>query len=569
MSLAEGRAEKNRSLLVLAGKSVGAMLADLPVLHSWTLLLAATADELLELAASHPVDAALIVCDSNATPGLETLARLRRQQHFLPIIIAGAELPEVMADPRLTILSDPLDPATLAATLEQVSRGQTPYQKLVEGEDQARRHLEDLLLIRQAAEAIHSSPDLNSYLELLVERIMAAVGVRHCSLMLCEQDSRLRIAAARGLAPEVIASTRVAAGEGIAGQVLASGEPLLIADLDADRRFDRSRGFDHYLTNSLLSVPLSFRGRTYGVLNVNNKKDGTPFSSTDLHLLSGVAHQAMLAMENFRLVADLQASRRELERSNERLQQQLDNRSRLVCNLSHELKTPLTSVLGYVELSLNHFEQLEAAELQAYLTRVQDEGLQMNRLINGMLTLFSLESGADSWCWQTVELAACLHEELDRRGDDIRRLDLQLECIIESELPALHTDIQRLEQLLAALLDNAIKFSCPGGLLRVELRAGDAPQALLLSLVNEGPSIPAEAAETIFDQYTQLGDPRSAKPSGVGVGLAICRTIVERLAGCISLEPYEGKGTRVLVSLPNHKPEDYDDQTTASPDAGL
>lgn len=425
------------------------------------------------------------------------------------------------------------------------------YRALVSGEAEARGHLEDLLLMRHAAEAAHSSPDLASYLDALVERIMAAVGVRHCSLMLCDDTGWLRIAAARGLPSEVIAETRLAPGEGIAGHVLATGEPLLIPDLDADERFGSRNDFDHYLSRSLLSVPLVCRGQVRGVLNVTNKQDDAPFGSIDLHLLNGVAHQAMLALENFRLVAELQQSRTELERSNVRLQQLLRGRSRLVCNLSHELKTPLTSVLGYVDLALNHFDQLDAEELRAYLQRVHGEGLQMKQLINDMLTLFSLESGFGRWEEQLVDVAGMLAGELRRRRDDIERMRLRLEYHRPAELPEVPADPDRLRYLLAALVDNAIKFNCPGGLLEVRLRPLEG--GLELHVFNQGTRVPPEAADVIFEQYTQLGDITSGKPPGVGIGLAICRAIVDRLGGSIQLVPRGDDGTGVVVRFPRQE----------------
>jgi len=428
--------------------------------------------------------------------------------------------------------------------------GRTP---LVAAGGEARRHLEGLLLIQQVAEAVHTSASLGDYLDVLIERIMAAVGVRHCSLMLRGGDGRLFIAAARGLSADVIAETRIAPGEGIAGQVLASGEPLLIPDLDADPRFDRNRGFDHYLCNSLLSVPLKCRGEVRGVLNVNDKEDGSPFGDRDLHLLSGVAHLATLALENLRLVTDLQGSRQQLENSNRQLQELLQGRSRLVCNLSHELKTPLASVLGYVDLTLNHFEQLDPEEVRVYLERVQEEGLQMKRLINGMLTLFSLESGAGRWQWQRLSPAELLSAELERRKEDIANRELRIDARLAETLPEIEGDRDRFRQMLAALLDNAIKFNRPGGRLQIDLQG--LGNELELRIFNEGVCVPAEAAETIFEQYIQLGAVESGKPAGVGIGLAICRAIVDRLGGKIRLEPGIEEGTCVVALLPINRPE--------------
>lgn len=551
-------AEDGKVLLVAAGDAVLRVFAARPEFHPWRLLQAECGEQLLELLQGEAVDVTLV--DVDRPGGAEVAALLRRQHPELPLIITGSAATR-SSEPGGIYLPSPLEPAALLAALEELSVPTLAFHRLVASEGLARDHLEDLLLIRQVSEAVHTSKNLPAFLEELVSRIMVAVGVRHCSLMLCRADGKMEIAAARGLPEEVVASTLIAPGEGVAGQVLASGEPLLIADLETSDRFDLVSEVDRYLTSSLLSVPLVSRGQVHGVLNVNNKQTGAAFSAIDLHLLSGVAHQAMLAIENFRLVAELQQSGQDLERSNQRLQQLLQGRSRLVCNLSHELKTPLTSVLGYVDLVLSHFEELDTGELLAYLQRVQDESLQMKKLINGMLTLFSLESGAGGWVWETLDPAAALREQLSLRQSDIAELGLQLEVQIEATVACLQADRKRLNDLLAALLDNGIKFNCSGGRLFVSLCNADSGglPGVEFRIFNEGTSVPPEAAEQIFDQYTQLGGIESGKPTGIGVGLAICRSIVDHFSGHISLLPSAADGTMVAIWLPIENSEAHNE----------
>lgn len=244
--------------------------------------------------------------------------------------------------------------------------------------------LTDLLLVQQVFESLDDSQGRQEFLDVLVQRIVQLGNIQLCSLMLVDWKGQLVIAAASGLPETVVEKTRVAPGAGVAGHVFASGQSLLVDDINQDPRFSASPGRDNYHTRSLLSVPLICRGKKLGVLNVNNKHDGQPFCEADRFLLTGIAQHAALAIENFDLINTLQGQTRDLAQAHGELQRFSQGRTRLVCNLSHELKTPLTSVLGNLDLVLGHLEQVDLDELRAYLVRARDEGLHMKALINGM-----------------------------------------------------------------------------------------------------------------------------------------------------------------------------------------
>lgn len=434
--------------------------------------------------------------------------------------------------------------------------GATPASRLEElfaAEASARQRFEDLLLIQQVLDRLGDGADQQQLFEALVEQVASLLQVQICSLMLADEGGELAIVAACGLPGEVVSGTRVASGEGVAGFVFGRGEALLVADIDRDERFAPNPGEDRYRTRSLLSVPLQLRGRVSGVLNVNNRNDGRAFDGADLHLLTGVAHQVALAIENFRLVRELRRQAQDLEAANRDLQQLHQARSRLVCNLSHELKTPLTSVLGYLELVLNHFEQVDLAELHSYLELSRDQGMRMKELINAMLTLFSLDSGGGRWEPVSLTLEGFVEEALAEFAESIAAAGLQVVTELPPTTAWLCGDRDKLGYLVRALVDNAIKFNRPGG--RLEVRVGSHREQdrdwWELRVANEGGTVPVEAAEAIFDQYTQLGDQSSGKPAGVGIGLSICRAIVARLGGRIALDTSRTcEGTSIIALLP-------------------
>jgi len=442
------------------------------------------------------------------------------------------------------------------------SAGISPAGRLEElfaAEASARQRFEDLLLIQQVLDRLGEGADQAQLFETLVEQVASLLQVQICSLMLADDQERLTIAAACGLPEEVVSQARVTSGEGVAGYVFHRGEALLVENIDRDGRFDPNPGEQRYRTRSLLSVPLKLQGRVSGVLNINNRRDGRAFDAADLHLLTGVAHQVALAIENFRLVRELRCQAGALKLANRDLQQLHQGRSRLVCNLSHELKTPLASVLGYIELVLNHFDQVDLTELRSYLEQSRAQGLRMRDLINAMLTLFSLDSGSGRWEPVPLRLQELLGAALQGQAAAIDARGLQLLQRLPQAPVLLVADRDKMCYLIEALIDNAVKFNRPGGRLEIDLAPcrREAADWWELRVANDGGTVPVEAAEAIFEQYNQLGDQLSGKPPGVGIGLSICRAIITRLGGRIWLDTSRSSpGTTIIALLPAALPED-------------
>jgi signal transduction histidine kinase len=532
------------------------LLLDLLQSRGFTVLEAACGQEVIDLINRQEIDALLSDIEMPGMNGPELLRRVKRQQPDVPVIMISSHhdfqaAREVLRDGALEYLTKPIVEAELYAAIDRALDLRQQTRKRQATEHQAQRRLSDLVLLRDLGDTANSSDNLQRLVDKVLDSIWGAVEVEIASLMLLEQDGLLHIRAARGLPAEVIQTTRIAPGQGVAGYVLAQGEPVLIDDLERDGRFLPAQGAHRYKTSSLLSVPLRSRDRVIGVINVNNKTSGETFTAVDQALLTTIANQTALAIENFELVSSLRQKARELEQANQSLQQQQQARSRLVCNLSHELKTPLTSVLGYVDLALNFFEQMEPEALRDYLQQVHAQGSHMARLVEGMLTLFTLDAGGGSWQPEELSLPQVLGQCLTERQADCEAAALRLE-LSNNPQPAVYADRELLGALLAALLDNAIKFNRPQGRLelRSQLQNHGGLDYVYLQIHNDGTGIPPEAQRSIFEQYVQLGEINTAKPEGVGIGLALSQAILQRLHGQIFLEPAGDEGATFGLLLP-------------------
>lgn len=501
----------------------------------------------------------MVICDlvADGCPGLEALRQIRRVHPQLPLI---AVLPEQDFTLVLSafrngvndVLIHPLGRDELFNARNRILSREKTDAQLARTQQSAKRSLDDLILLKAIGETTRSTKDQQKLLDRIVDLIQSALDVDIVSLMLVDDEDSLKIRSSRGLPDGVRQNVTIASGEGVSGYVMEHGEPVLIDDLSTDGRFPPRDGVVRYRTGSLLSVPIRYQRRVMGVLNVNNKRNGEAFTGVDQELLLMIAHQTALAIENMKLVGYLRAKNLEIERTHTDLMKLHQDRTRFVCNLSHELKTPLTSVLGFSDLLLNFFDQIETPKLREYIARIYAEGKHLEHLLTGMLQLFSLDSGSEKWHWQSLSLRECFASVLREYEIKIVEMDLDLQVLLAEDLMPVWGDQDKLELLLDALVDNAIKFNRQGG--RLSISAGNltlhGQPAVFLQIANQGQSVPRENAEDIFQEYSQLGDLDAGKPRGIGIGLATCRAILRQMKGEIFLEPVDEEGTSIGILLP-------------------
>ncbi len=502
---------------------------------------------------------ALVFCDVSLPDinGVEVLRMIKQHSPEVQVImISGQQDFNVARQVLRERAHDYLvKPFSQEEVLESVNQGLAAYRHAInqsKARIEAQRRMADLVLLKKIGETASSGSDLQELFDLILDSIVDSADVEVASLMLVEDDGLLHIAAARGLSDSIINTVRVAAGEGISGHVLASQEPVLISNLDHDSRFKSHVSGQRYKDQSLLSVPISVRDDIVGVINVNNKRSGESFDLEDQNLLMAIANQVALAMENFELVNSLRSQATTLERTNDELVRMNRARTRLVCNLSHELKTPLTSIMGYVDLSLTFYEKLSEEEFKEHLHLVREEGERLEKLITGMLRLFSIESEREIWRWKAFGVPWPVADSFQYYNKQMAARELITELDIEEDLPEVYGDQEKFGMAFNSLVDNAVKFKRDGGVIRVkaESRMFDGLEYVYLQIFNHGYTVPLEAHSTIFNSYTQLGDIDTEKPHGVGIGLALVKVVVDRMKGDIFLEEVEDEGTSFGMLLP-------------------
>ncbi len=492
--------------------------------------------------------------------GVEVLRQIKQQSPEIQVIIISGQQSfetarEVLRERALDFLVKPFGTGEVVGAVQQ---GFCAYYAAINQKkalNDAQRRMADLVLLKQTGETASAGSDLQELFEGILDSIVHSSGVEIASLMMAGDDNYLRISAARGLSDSIAKSVLVAPGEGISGHVFQMREPVLIQNVSFDERFNSVVGGDRYRNQSLLSVPILYRDKALGVININNKRSGEAFDAQDESLLMAISHQVAVAIENYKLVTSLRKQTRTLERTNTDLVKLNLARTRLVCNLSHELKTPLTSIMGFVDLALSFYEKLSEEDLKDYLGQAREEGVRLERLITSMLRLFSIESEREPWSWKAFNLGWTVSETFQYHGKSIERANLKVEVEIAEDLVDIYGDSEKFSIALNAMLENAVKFNREGGRIsiRVENRVVDDLEFAYLQIQNDGVTIPPEAKKTIFDSYTQLGDINTEKPHGVGVGLSLARVVVEKMKGQIFLEDKDGEGASFGMLLPSEE----------------
>jgi len=288
-----------------------------------------------------------------------------------------------------------------------------------------------------------------------------------------------------------------------------------------------------------LFLPLQTAERKLGALGVRFPEGSRSLGPDERRLLDALAGQAALAIERAILNQDIEEARVSAEA--EKL------RSALLSSISHDLRTPLASIIGAASSLMNFSDRIDDSGRRELLRTVRDEAERLNRFVGNLLDMTRIEAGAMQPRLDWVDPEELVATAVKRAASLTRGHHIRLD--IAAGLPLLRADYILIEQVLINLLDNAAKYSPPGS--EILLRLYQQGQVLHFEVIDAGTGIPADELEQIFDMFYRVraGDRQIA---GTGLGLSICRSILKAHGGSIRAEspaPH-GSGTRMIVTLP-------------------
>jgi two-component system phosphate regulon sensor histidine kinase PhoR len=228
-------------------------------------------------------------------------------------------------------------------------------------------------------------------------------------------------------------------------------------------------------------------------------------------------------------------------------------RADFVANASHELRTPLASLTGFIETLRGPAADDREAQ-QRFLGIMSEQAVRMQRVIADLLTLSRIEISEHSPPTELVQLPPLLERIAASLEPMLKASKMRLEVEVPSDLPPIPADAEQLTQLFTNLLDNALKYGKPGGLIRLSASAAPdarfAPGGVSISVADDGIGIPREHIPRLTERFYRVDKGRSRSVGGTGLGLAIVKHVVNRHRGRLLIESEAGKGAVFTVWLP-------------------
>jgi signal transduction histidine kinase/DNA-binding response OmpR family regulator len=351
-------------------------------------------------------------------------------------------------------------------------------------------------------------------------------------------------------------------GEGLTSKIILTGEPLLINKDVEELRSHLGVQRVGIPAASYLGVPIPVGEDIIGVLSVQSTEHENSFNENDLRLLSTIAASVGVALRNAKLFEEVKQAKLEAEAASKVAEKANEAKSAFLSTVSHELRTPLTSVLGFTKIIRKRLEdkifpaldrndgknEKTINQISENLNVVISEGERLTHLINDVLDLAKIEAGKMEWNFEKVSLPEVAERAIMATSSLFDQKSLQLVKNIDTNIPEISGDRDKLIQVIINLISNAVKFTDSGFVTCDVYRKNDE---LVVSITDTGIGIAMDDYSAVFEQFKQVGgDTLTDKPKGTGLGLPICKEIVEHHGGRIWLESEVGKGSTFSFALP-------------------
>jgi signal transduction histidine kinase len=418
-----------------------------------------------------------------------------------------------------------------------------------------RKANEQLTALYRVSQIITAPLQLDIVLDVIVRSTAQLLKTDVCVILLLDEAGEmLTIKGAYGVSDQAVRETCDRVGESIAGRVAQTGQPIIANDLPNDPRFYNPAAANEGLL-ACASVPLVVGEKIIGTLDVHSKVDRYAFTEEHLKILKMLASQAAIAIENARLYEEVRRARDELEErvrertaelevANEELVRSNAELQQFAYVASHDLQEPLRLISSYTQLLARRYRGKLDADADDFIAFAVDGAKRMQKLINDLLIYSRVTTQGRPLKPASAQAA------LDQALANLQAVIAERQAVVTHDpLPTVLADDTQLMQLFQNLVANALKFhhQAPP---QVHISAEAKDGQWLFSVQDNGIGIESHYSERIFVIFQRLHT--QAEYPGTGIGLALCKRIVERHGGRIWVESQPGQGATFYFTLPTH-----------------
>jgi two-component system NtrC family sensor kinase len=381
------------------------------------------------------------------------------------------------------------------------------------------------------AESITSQLTLDDVLTQALKMALALTSAGEATIWLVDEGTKeLVLEAEVGIEDDSIRRLRLPVSDRLVSRVIESRKPLRA---NREPEGDPVKVKTGYIVEALLYMPLINGDEILGVMAVAHREPNRIFNARDERLLVGLANFAAIAIHNARLYEQLQAA--------DRLKYEM------IQNISHEFRTPLTYIVGYVGLLLEDREKL-APEHTKPLRIVQQQADKLTWLVKNFVTLRS----PDEITRQrgVVDLRPLLDNVVQSHQIRADEKGITLSLAVEPDVKLVLANRMAIYQVVDNLLSNALKFTPPGGEVAVWAKLRGDGRKIRIAVTDTGVGIPAERLDDIFKSFYQVDGSTTRAIGGAGLGLAVVKSIVEAHGEAITVDSEQGVGSTFTFTLP-------------------
>lgn len=383
--------------------------------------------------------------------------------------------------------------------------------------------------------------DDNLLLQRLVEAGAELTQSEGCSILVYRpEEEALRFVAAPWHQLHRLKGIPVPLEGSLAGWTFTQGTPVVVQDVPQDpRHFSQVDALLSQETRSLIAVPVRFREQVLGVIEAFNRRQGL-YTRHDLEVLEILGGYAALVLHRLRLESQI----KHLEEAEQRLERM---KADFIAIASHELRTPLGLVLGFA----THLRQILPAEQKHLVDPIIRGAVRLKDVIENLSHLENFRRQQAALFYQPVNLQGVVQQLVDELAPLAQERQVSMVVHPPAQPPLVEGDREKLLTALRQVLRNAIQFNRPQGLVEISFHV--IPGYVKVMVADTGIGIPKEDLERIFERFYQVESHLTRHHGGMGLGLAIARTLVEAHDGRIWAESEPGQGSVFSILLPTRR----------------